>query len=456
MRAVVKVGTSSITGESGELDDAALVKLCGEIATARRAGHEVVLVCSGAIAAGLPPLHLSARPIDVGTLQAIAAVGQPRLMERIGAILAEHDLVVGQVLLTPHDFGQRSQYLHARETLRRLLDLGVVPVVNENDTIADDEIRYGDNDRLAALVSHMVAAELLVLLTDTAGLFTADPRLDERASLIEEIVEVDAALESVAGGAGTARGSGGMASKLAAAKIAAWSGVRVVIAAAEAPDVVARRDQRAGRRHSGAAAAGTSLEPEALDRVRPARERPDRRRLRGAARAHRAGALAPARGGARGRRRVRRRRRGRSRGRRRSRSRRAWCATPHPGCGQPRAGGRATSPRAPPTRSSTATTSWCSPPDRALGNPPSPLRWRVTSDTLSITRRRRSTGGGPQSRHLGGGSGLQTTDASRGARGLRRRLVRNGAASAHPLSRPFSHVENQGPQVHLGSDPGWT
>jgi glutamate 5-kinase len=238
MRAVVKVGTSSITGESGELDDAALVKLCGELATARRAGHEVVLVCSGAIAAGLPPLHLSARPMDVGTLQAIAAVGQPRLMERIGAILAEHDLVAGQVLLTPHDFGQRSQYLHARETLRRLLDLGVVPVVNENDTIADDEIRYGDNDRLAALVSHMVAAELLVLLTDTAGLFTADPRLDERASLIEEIVEVDAALESVAGGAGTARGSGGMASKLAAAKIAAWSGVRVVIAAAEAPDVV--------------------------------------------------------------------------------------------------------------------------------------------------------------------------------------------------------------------------
>jgi glutamate 5-kinase len=159
-------------------------------------------------------------------------------MERIGAILAEHDLIAGQVLLTPHDFGQRTQYLHARETLGRLLDLGVVPVVNENDTIADDEIRYGDNDRLAALVSHLVRAELLVLLTDTAGLFTADPRLDEKASLIEEIVEVDAALESVAGGAGTARGSGGMASKLAAAKIAAWSGVRVVIAAADAPGIV--------------------------------------------------------------------------------------------------------------------------------------------------------------------------------------------------------------------------
>jgi glutamate 5-kinase len=147
--------------------------------------------------------------------------------------------------------------------LRRLLDLGVVPVVNENDTIADDEIRYGDNDRLAALVSHLVGAELLVLLTDTAGLFTADPRLDERASLIEEIVEVDAALESLAGGAGTARGSGGMASKLAAAKIAAWSGVRVVIAAAEVPGVVLDA--------IGEQAVGTA--------IRPRRERLSSRKL---------------------------------------------------------------------------------------------------------------------------------------------------------------------------------
>src|SRR5207253_675143 len=174
----------------------------------------------------------------IGVLQAIAAVGQPRLMERIGSILRTHGLLAGQVLLTPHDFGQRSQYLHARETLRRLLDLGVLPIVNENDTVADDEIRYGDNDRLAALVSHLVGASVLVLLTDTAGLYTADPRLDAGASLIEEIAEVDAALEAVAGGTGTQRGSGGMASKLAAAKIAAWSGVRVVIAAADAPGVV--------------------------------------------------------------------------------------------------------------------------------------------------------------------------------------------------------------------------
>ena len=259
---VVKVGTSSITTPSGELDDEGVVKLCAEIAAARADGHEVVLVCSGAIAAGLPVLGLTERPTDIGTLQAVAAVGQPRLMERIGAILGRHELVAGQVLLTPHDFGYRAQYLHARETLRRLLDLGVVPVVNENDTVADDEIRYGDNDRLAALVSHLVSADVLVLLTDTAGLFTADPRLDAEASLIDEIVEVDAALEAVAGGAGSERGSGGMASKLAAAKIAAWSGVRVVIAAADAPGVV--RDAVAGH------AVGTSVQ--ARDERLPSRK----------------------------------------------------------------------------------------------------------------------------------------------------------------------------------------
>lgn len=235
---VVKVGTSSITHESGALDDAALLKLCADLAEARRAGCRVVLVLSGAIAAGMPALGLTTRPSDIGTLQAIAAVGQPRLLERMAAMLGTYGIVAGQVLLTPYDFVHRSQYLHARETLRRLLELGVLPIVNENDTVADDEIRYGDNDRLAALVSHLVGASTLVMLTDTRGLFTADPRLDEQASLIEEIVEVDEALESVAGGRGTARGSGGMASKIAAAKIAAWSGVRAVIASASEPAVV--------------------------------------------------------------------------------------------------------------------------------------------------------------------------------------------------------------------------
>jgi glutamate 5-kinase len=237
--AIVKVGSSSVTRETGALDDDALVKLARDLASARATGHDIVLVMSGAIAAGMPALGLDRRPADIGTLQAIAAVGQPRLLERMNALLGEHAIVAGQVLLTPYDFVHRSQYLHARETLRRLLELKVLPVVNENDTIADDEIRYGDNDRLAALVSHLLGADVLLLLTDTPGVFTADPRVDAGASLIEEIVEVDDALERVAGGAGTARGSGGMASKLAAAKIAAWSGVRAVIASASVPDVVA-------------------------------------------------------------------------------------------------------------------------------------------------------------------------------------------------------------------------
>jgi glutamate 5-kinase len=157
---------------------------------------------------------------------------------RIIDVLATHGIVGGQVLLTSHDFAQRSQYLHARRTVQRLLELDVVPIVNENDTVADDEIRYGDNDRIAALVAHLVHAHVLVLLTDTPGLFTADPRLEPEASLIEEIATVDAALEAVAGGVGTDRAIGGMASKLAAAKIAAWSGVRAVIAGADKSGVV--------------------------------------------------------------------------------------------------------------------------------------------------------------------------------------------------------------------------
>jgi glutamate 5-kinase len=159
-------------------------------------------------------------------------------------VLEGHGLVCGQVLLAPLDFVDRRQYLQARGTLTRLLELGVVPIVNENDAVADDEIRFGDNDRLAALVAHLVDAELLVLLTDTAGLLSADPRVDPTASLIEEIVEFDSQLDGIAGGPGTPGGSGGMASKLSAAKIAAWSGVRTVIAAAHRDDVL--RDALAG------------------------------------------------------------------------------------------------------------------------------------------------------------------------------------------------------------------
>ncbi|HSL59575.1 MAG TPA: glutamate 5-kinase [Acidimicrobiales bacterium] len=241
MKVVVKIGTSSITDHHGTIAIAAIEKLCRELAALRADGHTVVLVTSGAIAAGLPVLGLGGdlRPRDARTLQAVSAVGQSNLMRVYDDTLARHGLVAGQVLIAPLDFMIRQQYLHARGTLARLLELGVIPIVNENDALADDEIRFGDNDRLAALVAHLVEADVLVLLTDTPGLLTADPRLDESASLIEEIIEIDHELEALAGGAGTARGSGGMASKIAAAKIAAWSGVRAVIAAAHRDGVLA-------------------------------------------------------------------------------------------------------------------------------------------------------------------------------------------------------------------------
>src|SRR5690606_36170065 len=235
---VAKIGTSSITCESGEIDESVVAKFCAEVDELRQLGHRVVIVTSGAIAAGLPALGLTARPRDAVTLQAASAVGQSRLMQVYDAALARSGLVAGQVLLAPLDFMVRQQYLHARSTLNRLLELGVVPVVNENDAIADDEIRFGDNDRLAALVAHLLAADLLVLLTDQPGLLSGDPRFDAEASLIEEIVEVDHSFEAMAGGVGSDRGSGGMASKLAAAKIAAWSGVRAVIAHAHRSGVL--------------------------------------------------------------------------------------------------------------------------------------------------------------------------------------------------------------------------
>jgi len=227
------VGSSSVTPET-------VARLCDEIAVARGAGHTVVVVTSGAIAAGWAALGRGEqRPSDPAVLQAVSAVGQHRLMRLWQDGLDPHGLLAGQVLLAPLDFVHRTQYLHARGTLRHLVDLGVVPVVNENDAVADEEIRFGDNDRLAALVAHLVGAELLVLLTDTPGLLTADPRRDTEASLIEEVVEIDHQLERLAGGPGSTLGSGGMASKLAAAKIATWSGVQAVIADAGRPGVLA-------------------------------------------------------------------------------------------------------------------------------------------------------------------------------------------------------------------------
>jgi glutamate 5-kinase len=255
MIVVVKIGSSSITMPEGGIDPESIIKLAGEVAALSGSGHRVVLVTSGAVTAGVAALSPGgARPGDPVTLQALSSIGQHRLMSVYDDAFAELGLLVGQVLLAPLDFGHRQRYLYARETLRRLLELGVVPVVNENDVIADDEIRFGDNDRLAALVAHLVRADLLVLLTDTAGLFSADPRFDEAATLIESVIEIDHELEAAAGGPGTDGGRGGMASKLAAAKMAAWSGVPTVIAAADRPLVL--QDAVAG-----VAGVGTVLAP---------------------------------------------------------------------------------------------------------------------------------------------------------------------------------------------------
>lgn len=249
---VVKIGTSSVTGADGSVADAAIVKLADEVAGARAAGHEVLVISSGAVAAGVAALGLDARPTDVGTLQALAAAGQPRLMRAWDVALGAHGLVPAQALLVPHDFVDRRQYLHARRTLSRLLELGAVPIINENDAIASNDTRYGDNDRLAALVAHTMGAALLILLTDQDGLYTADPRTSPDAALIERVRADDPLLAISASADGSGRGSGGMASKLEAARIASWSGVRTVIANATRPGVVA--DAASG------AAVGTSFD----------------------------------------------------------------------------------------------------------------------------------------------------------------------------------------------------
>lgn len=244
---VVKVGTSSITHDGGSLDEAAMAKLGTELHALRELGHQVVLVSSAAIAAGMARLGLTERPRDFESLQALSAVGQIQLMAVYDRICGDLGFAVGQVLLAPPDFFERGRYLRARSCIEQQLARGVLPIVNENDAVADDAIRFGDNDRIAALVAQLIGADLLVLLTDTEGLLTADPNVDASASLIEEIVTIDSELESLAGGSSSSMSQGGMTSKLSAAKIASWSGVTAVIAAAHRANVLTDVvDERSG------------------------------------------------------------------------------------------------------------------------------------------------------------------------------------------------------------------
>ena len=235
---VVKVGTSSLVHDQGALDTSVIAKLAGEVAAQMRGGRRVVVVSSGAVAVGRAASSVSPSS-DPTETRAMSAIGQPRLMRADEDAFKAEGLLSAQVLISLRDFGVRRQYLRARETIEVLWSAAAVPIVNENDALLDREVRFGDNDRLAALVANLVGAEVLVILTDTPGLYDADPRRARGATLVEEVAASDAAFDEVAGGPGSPRGTGGMGTKLAAARLAAWSGVRAVIAQAARIDVIA-------------------------------------------------------------------------------------------------------------------------------------------------------------------------------------------------------------------------
>ncbi len=237
-RVVIKVGSSTLSAAGGGIDEAFAASLVDQVVRIREAGHQPVVVSSGAISAGLTRLGFEARPSDMPSLQAAASVGQVALIETYAALFSARGVPVGQVLLTRHDTGHRESYLHARDTFERLLALGAVPIVNENDTVAVDEIRFGDNDTLAALVATLVAAELVVVLSDIEGLYDADPRLSAEATLVEQVDELTDDMIAAAGGAGTAAGSGGMATKVEAARVLMRAGISMVVCDGRRADVI--------------------------------------------------------------------------------------------------------------------------------------------------------------------------------------------------------------------------
>lgn len=239
-RIVVKVGSSLVTNEGRGLDAAAINEWCRQLAMLHKDGREVIMVSSGAIAEGMKRLGWHTRPKEIHELQAAAAVGQMGLAQMYESRLRENQLQSAQVLLTHADLADRERYLNARSTLLTLLQYGVLPVINENDTVVNDEIKFGDNDTLGALVANLVEADLLVILTDQRGLFTADPRKQPDAQLVRIGQAGDAALEAMAGGAGSSIGKGGMLTKILAAKRAARSGASTVIAWGREPDALLR------------------------------------------------------------------------------------------------------------------------------------------------------------------------------------------------------------------------
>jgi len=239
-RIVVKVGSSLVTNQGEGLDRKAISNWAQQIAILRNTSHEVVVVSSGAIAEGMQRLGWKTRPSAVHELQAAAAVGQMGLVHVYESCFIAHGLRTAQVLLTHADLTDRERYLNARSTLRTLLSLGVIPIINENDTVVTDEIKFGDNDTLGALVANLIEADVLLILTDQTGLYTADPRKDENAKLVSLANAGDATLEKMAGGAGSSIGRGGMLTKILAAKRAARSGAHTAIASGHEPNVMPR------------------------------------------------------------------------------------------------------------------------------------------------------------------------------------------------------------------------
>ncbi|MEO1767445.1 glutamate 5-kinase [Thiobacter aerophilum] len=237
---VVKVGSSLVTNEGQGLDTQAIAHWADQIARLKEMGKQVLLVSSGAIAEGMQRLGWKKRPHALHELQAAAAVGQMGLVQVYETCFRKHGLHTAQVLLTHEDLADRARYLNARSTLRTLLALNVIPVINENDTVVTEEIKFGDNDTLGALVTNLVEADALVIMTDQKGLYSADPRKDPHARLIQEARAGDPELEKMAGGAGSAIGRGGMLTKVLAAKRAARSGAHTVIAWGREPDVLVR------------------------------------------------------------------------------------------------------------------------------------------------------------------------------------------------------------------------
>ena len=240
MRIVVKVGTSTLAHTTGNLNIRRVEGLCKVLSDLKNAGHEIVLVSSGAIGMGIGKIGLRERPADIPTKQAAAAVGQCELMYTYDKLFSEYHHTVGQILLTGSDIQDATRRENFHNTLFRLLALGALPIINENDTVATEEIEIGDNDTLAAVVAQSVNAELLILLSDIEGLYTADPKTDGSAELIHTVTEITPELLALAGGSGSSLGTGGMATKLRAAQTVCAVGIDMVIANGAEPEILYR------------------------------------------------------------------------------------------------------------------------------------------------------------------------------------------------------------------------